>query len=111
MYSITVPNDIHLRNLINKDDKGFTQSFGDFGKQLLHDKKFGESVANLRSAHTLLNLFESCTAGSEMIVHPNDFTLLKGVVEAPSGGFQNPGIAMQILPFIDAILDAKKVEK
>ena len=110
MFAITVPKTIQIRNLVNKDDKGIDISFSSYVLQMLHDKKFGGSIAALRSASQLQVIFEDITEGTTILVHPNDYTLLKDVAQDPSGGFQNPGVAMQLLPYIDAIVDAKKAE-
>lgn len=110
MYEITVPANIMVRNILDgKDVKDYT--FAEYIKTLLHGKQFAASVANLRTGQQVLKLFDNAKAGDVCKVHPNDFKLLKEVAEQPGeGGYTNAAVAIQLLPFIDAVLEAKKVE-
>jgi hypothetical protein len=69
---------------------------------LLRDPKFGKTAANVLSGGVIRGALNS----KDVIqLDGDDYELLKSVLETPENGYK-PEVAIQLVPFFRAILDA-----
>ena len=73
---------------------------------LSNAKYFGDNAASLRMGAKLEALFAARKAGEWVAVEDTDYQRLRLAVE--ESAYNVPAIARQLLPFIDAVNDAKK---
>lgn len=116
---IKVPKDIQIVDLTSNmplflgpqggEQKPWVITFKGFVcGTLLKDPRFGKTVAAVISGAGIRTAIEAALSGSGEAVIPldgEDYELLKNVLEAPESGY-NPEVAIQLIPFFRAILDA-----
>ncbi len=114
---IRIPKDIALVDTVSGDPMlsgdpptQMTVTFKSFlCGTLLRDTKFGKTVATVISAAAIRTAIESPKIYNNgytfIAIEGADYDILKAVLEAPETGY-NPVIAIQIVPFFRAILDA-----
>ena len=107
---IQVPADITLVDiatgvtLMNAGSAPLTISFKSFiCGTLLKDPKFGKTVSNVIAGAGIRAVLEA--GGQVLKLDGDDYELLKSVLEAPETGYRAE-VAIQIVPFFRAILDA-----
>lgn len=107
---IKVPQDIRLIDLVTHeplllpDQTLWVISFKAFVcGTLLKDPKFGKTGAAVISGAGIRAAVEKDT--EVIVLDGEEYDLLKSVLEAPENGYK-PEIAVQLIPFFKAILDA-----
>jgi hypothetical protein len=73
---------------------------------LANAKYFGDNAASLRMGAKLEALFAARKAGEWVAVEDTDYQRLHTAVEEST--YTAPTIARQLIPFLDAVADAKK---
>lgn len=109
---VTVPEPIMLHDPVTKEDlkdeKGETkpQKFSDFIGKLLFNPMWAENYKNIKSAKAIDKAFSN---GSGVVqLAEEDWKKLKDLVENPKSGYgYHAAVMPQLLPFLDAIMDAK----
>jgi hypothetical protein len=79
----------------------------------LQDNSFGKDYAGLKRAMRLSELFKDKVPGDSVTLDNEDWGPLANAVRAPSvgqGGGYIPSVGRQILPFLEAVLDAVEVD-
>jgi hypothetical protein len=76
------------------------------GEWLANSKYFGDNAASLRMGAKLEALFAARKAGEWVAVEDTDYQRLHTASEESS--YTAPAIARQLIPFLDAVADAKK---
>jgi len=102
---LAVPYPVVLRNLVTDEPVGRDLSFYEFVQgTLLVDKRFGKSVKELQTALRIGQAIKGAVAGQIISIESADWELLREVAKEPDGGYQ-PGVAVQLLCFIEAITE------
>ena len=109
MRYITIPAAI-----VVSDPSGATAAI-DFEQFFLRntwtaDKAYGENVDAILEAMDVRRLFAGKAAGAVVELTDGVHARLAAVVSAPTGGYTNPGIIMQLMPMLDAILKAPNAD-
>lgn len=118
MYEFTIPEDVEVLDSITEKPTGQMIKAVEFYRgTLLTDRRFSHSSEALESQNTIRQALRGKGAGDKIVLHPNDYNLLADAAKKPQyGAGQNAAegygaMAYLCLPFIDAILGAKKVSK
>jgi len=108
---IKVPKDIHITDLRTGEQLFLGQAgssvpwistFKDFiCGTLLQDARFGRTAANVLSGAEI----RAALIGEVVQLDEDDYELLKSVLQTPEVGYR-PEVAIQLVPFFRAILDA-----
>ena len=112
MKKITIPSTIMICNpdgspAVGANGSTILVSFKEFlANTLLVDPKFGKGMAEILSAVELKNKLCSAEPGSEVELDKADYDRLLAVAEEPTNAY-NPVVVMQLVPFLNAIKDAK----
>ena len=105
MRYITVPAPIEIFNLSTGESTGRKISFHDFTQgTLLIDKRFGKSMKELQAALRIGRATREHDTGV-IALETTDWEVLRDTAKEPSSEYL-PGIAVQLLAFIEAIVDA-----
>lgn len=115
---VTVPEGVAKTVGEGERAKDYDLSFHKFLELMLDDQKFTKNGKGLRIATRLEAAFADADVGEVVRLHPDDWELLKDVVEAPTGGYPNlqgfddvgrpfsVAFSRLCLPLVDAITDA-----
>ena len=109
---VTIPEAITLLEPTTKeplkDEKGIVKpvTFYDFiGKQLFNPL-WAENYKNIKSAKAIDKAFSASNGVAQLA--EEDWKKLKDLVENPKGGYgYHAAVMPQLLPFLDAIMEAK----
>lgn len=96
-----------------KDEKGETkpQKFSDFIGKLLFNPMWAENYKNIKSARAIDRAFEKAEPSTVVPLAEEDWKKLKDLVENPKGGYgYHAAVMPQLLPFLDAIIEASDKE-
>lgn len=105
MRYFTVPETVILKNPIT-GEVGKAYNFYEFAQNtLLGEKRFGKSVKELRAAVRIGDVLRDKKPGDVIALESSDWDILKDVAEAPEGGYL-PGIATQVIGYIEAVIGA-----
>ena len=108
MRYIRIPGPIEVFNLATGETTGRKVSFKDFVLgTLLVDKRFGKSVKELQAALRISQAIQQHGAGEVIGLESADWEVLRDTAKEPSSEYL-PGVAMQLLLFIEVILDASE---
>lgn len=112
---VTIPEPITLLEPTTKeplkDEKGETkpQKFYDFVGKMLFNPMWAESYKNIKSAKAIDKAFEKAEPGAAVQLAEEDWKKLKDLVDNPKGGYgYHAAVMPQLLPFLDAIIEAKE---
>ena len=104
--TITVPADVTLAD-------GTVKTFSVFAAEVwLEDSraiKVGANASLLKMRRWLdvVAKFDGVVSGDEITLDDQDYAVLKEIVEAPERWYQPVTTALRLLPFSDAVLDAR----
>jgi hypothetical protein len=108
---VVVPEPILLRDPVTKeelkDEKGEVkpQTFSDFIGKLLFNPMWAENYKNIKSAKAIDKAFSAVNGIVQLA--EEDWKKLKDLVENPKGGYgYHAAVMPQLLPFLDAIMEA-----
>ena len=119
MRYLKIPETIQQRNLTTKEEREEISFFQFFSNILTGDRRWGKSVKTLRSHNKIYSAIDGVKPGTVVALHENDWELLKQVADEPqlgcarcSGPLEGygSGAFMQVIPFIEAILNASDVD-
>lgn len=114
MREITIPPMLSLRlpTLTNQGGAQLKElPFVDFiNDNIVADKKFLKEgrARDLKRAIKVVSLFEGKTDGY-VLVEEGDWELMRDVCDQPTGGW-NGFFGTQLMPYIDAIMEAKEIK-
>jgi hypothetical protein len=75
---------------------------------VLPDPSIGTTYKALKACSEVDRQFQNVTPGEVVGVEDEHWAFLTNAIEAPKGSGIHPGILRQFLPFMDAVLEAKK---
>lgn len=111
---VTVPESILLHDPVTKeelkDEKGVAkpQTFSEFIGKLLFNPMWAENYKNIKSARAVDKAFDSAKPGTVVQLAEEDWKRLHDLIENPKGGYgYHAAVMPQLLPFLDAIMEAK----
>lgn len=109
---VTIPEPIMLHDPVTKeelkDEKGVAkpQTFSEFIGKLLFNPMWAENYKNIKSAKAIDKAFSVSNGVAQLA--EEDWKKLKELVENPKGGYgYHAAVMPQLLPFLDAIMEAK----
>ena len=105
MQYITIPEPVVLKDHLTNEPKKMITFFEFVQGTLLVEKRFGKSVKELQAALRIAKAFRGAESPTTVSLETQDWELLRDVAKEPEGGYL-PGVAVQLLPFISAIIDA-----
>ena len=110
--SIVIPDDIIIKNPINEEKLPIKYTFSEFCHLFLNLNLFKDSITNLRSALYLSTMLSKSKPGEVIELNSDDLAKL---VNCVSENFSttlnnNPLVLMQLLPFLDVLINAVEVK-
>jgi hypothetical protein len=103
MKLVTIPQNITVKNGAESAEIGFVETM--IRNTWTADPKYGATATLICEAADLLTLFDGKSPGDVVPLPDAMHATLRGIVEAPSQAY-NPGLVIQLVPFLRAILDA-----
>lgn len=107
MKYMIYPKAIGARNVINEEkvDAKASNFYQYTRVTIVNDPKFGKDVRTLFRGEKICDLLRPAKEGDEIGFEDDDHELLLDVAENPTGGFKQPLIGIEVLPYIRAIKD------
>lgn len=114
MKYIQVPEDIQLmlNGELLKDSRNEVEKPWPFIQYLrnivLADPAVGTDYDNIRSSEDILSKFKNTIPGTWIELAEPHWEMLESTIRKPKGGGISPDVLRQLLPFMEAVLDAKR---
>jgi hypothetical protein len=111
--SVVIPEDVVIKNPINSEELPLKYTFAEFCHLFLNLDLFKDSITNLKSALYLSNVFSKSKPGEVVELNSDDLAkLINCISENFSKTLNNsPLILMQLLPYLDTLINAVEVVK
>src|SRR5688572_15408413 len=105
---IIIPENISFTNPISGEKFG-NNNFNEFCHLFLNLEVFKESVQSLRIALSLSTILSKTKPGDEVLLNADDLLKLSDTVSKNFNTVlnQNPVFLMQLLPFLDTLINAQ----